>query len=63
MTDIKQKFIELIKSRSKENSESLQDDFDKRRIGKCLETLRTELDSFIRVIYLGRISDFNEEKD
>lgn len=62
MTDIKQKFIKLIKRRSKENSESLQDDFDKRRIGKCLETLRTELDSFIRVLYLGRISDFNERE-
>ncbi|RJE71760.1 hypothetical protein [Reichenbachiella sp. MSK19-1] len=60
MADIKHKFIELIKIRSKENSESLEDDFAKGRIGKCIETLRTELDSFIRVMYLGRISDIDE---
>lgn len=62
MTDVKQKFIELIQKRSKENAESLSDDFAKRRLGKCLETLRTELDSFIRVMYLGRISDINERE-
>jgi hypothetical protein len=62
MTDIKQQFIQLIQNRSKENAESLQDDFNKRRIGKCLETLRTELDSFIRVMYLGRISDIAERE-
>lgn len=62
MTDLKQKFIELIQKRSKENAESLSDDFAKRRIGKCLETLRTELDSFIRVMYLGRVSDINERE-
>jgi len=57
---IKEQFIGLIKNRSKENAESLQDDFVKRRIGKCISTLREELDSFIRVMYLGRISDTNE---
>ena len=62
MTEIKQQFIELIQDRSKENAESLKDDFNKRRIGKCLETLRTELDSFIRVMYLGRISDMIERE-
>jgi hypothetical protein len=62
MTDIKQQFIGLIQNRSKENSESLKDDFTKKRIGKCIETLRTELDSFIRVIYLGRIADINERE-
>lgn len=62
MTDIKQQFIGLIQNRSKENAASLRDDFDKRRIGKCMETLRTELDSFIRVMYLGRVSDINERK-
>lgn len=62
MIDIRQQFITLIQNRSKENAESLRDDFAKRRIGKCLETLRTELDSFIRVMYLGRISDINERE-
>ncbi len=62
MADVKQQFIELIKNRSKENAESLKDDFAKKRIGKCIETLRTELDSFIRVMYLGRISDINERE-
>ncbi|CAM1366436.1 conserved hypothetical protein [Tenacibaculum sediminilitoris] len=62
MTDIKQQFIGLIQNRSKENSESLKDDFEKRRIGKCMETLRTELDSFIRVMYLGRIANIAERE-
>lgn len=57
---IKENFIELIQNRSKENKESLQDDFAKKRIGKCISTLREELDSFIRVMYIGRISDTNE---
>lgn len=60
MIDVREKFIELIQKRSKENKESLNDDFHKRRIGKCISTLREELDSFIRVMYLGRISNFNE---
>lgn len=62
MTDIKQQFIELIQHRSKENAESLRDDFAQRRIGKCMETLRIELDSFIRVMYLGRITNINERE-
>ena len=62
MEDIRQQFIKLIQDRSKENSESLKDDFTKGRIGKCMETLRTELDSFVRVMYLGRISDINERE-
>jgi hypothetical protein len=40
----------------------LKDDFEKNRFGKCLSTLREELDSFIRVMYLGRISDINERE-
>lgn len=62
MTDSREQFIQLIKNRSKENSESLKDDFEKGRIGKCIKTIRTELDSFIRVVYLGRISDIDERK-
>ncbi|WP_340066035.1 hypothetical protein [Ascidiimonas aurantiaca] len=62
MPDIKQQFIELIQNRSKENAESLRDDFSKKRISKCIETLRTELDSFIRIMYLGRIADINERE-
>lgn len=62
MKDIKQQFIELIQNRSKENAESLKDDFAKGRIGKCFETLRTELDSFIRVMYLGRIAVVSERE-
>lgn len=40
----------------------MKDDFDKKRIGKCISTLREELDSFIRVMYLGRIADFTERE-
>lgn len=62
MSDNKNKFIKLIKSRSKENSESLKDDFEKGRIGKCMETLRTELDSFIRIMYIGSIPNIEERE-
>jgi hypothetical protein len=62
MTNIKQQFIEPIKNRSKENAESLKDDFAQRRLGKCLEILRTELDSFIRMMYLGQISEISERE-
>jgi hypothetical protein len=62
MKDIKVKFIELIQKRSKENEASLTDDYHKGRIGKCMSTLREELDSFIRVMYLGRISDISERE-
>lgn len=30
--------------------------------GNCISILRQELDSFVRVIYLGQISDFNERE-
>ncbi len=62
MSDIKQKYIELIKNRSEENSKAIKALFDQKLIGNCLSTLRQELDSFIRIIFLGRITDFNERK-
>lgn len=58
----KEQFVKIIENRSRENSESLNDDFEKGRIGKCMETLRTELDSFIRVMYLGTIADIDERE-
>ena len=57
MEDIKIQFIEVIRNRSKENKESLEDDFKNNRLAKCCETLRTEIDSFIRIIYLGSDPD------
>lgn len=62
MTDIRQKYISLIQNRSEENKRSLNLLFPQELFGNCISILRQELDSFIRVMYLGRISDFDERE-
>lgn len=62
MTDIRQKYISLIQNRSEENKKSLNLLFPQGLFGNCISILRQELDSFIRVMYLGRISDFDERE-
>ena len=62
MTDIKQKYIALIKKRSEENGKALRLSFEQNLFGNCISILRQELDSFIRLMYLGRISDFNQRE-
>jgi hypothetical protein len=62
MTDIRQEYISLIQKRSTENEKALQLLFSQNLFGNCLSTLRQELDSFIRIMYLGRISDINERE-
>lgn len=62
MTDIKQKYISLIQNRSEENKIALNLLFAQGLFGNCISILRQELDSFIRVMYLGRISDFDERE-
>ncbi|MDX2361464.1 MAG: hypothetical protein QNK23_11710 [Crocinitomicaceae bacterium] len=62
MPEIKQDFIDLIKKRSNENSKAIKALSDLNLTGICISILRQELDSFIRVMYLGRISDFNERE-
>ena len=62
MTDVRQKYISLIQNRSKENEKALKLLFPQGLFGNCISILRQELDSFIRVMYLGRISDFDERK-
>jgi len=60
MSDIKNKYIALIKKRSEENEKALKLLFEQNLFGNCISILRQELDSFIRVMYLGRISNFDE---
>jgi len=62
MSDNKQKYIALIQKRSNENEKSLKLLFEQRLFGNCISILRQELDSFIRIIYLGEISDFGERE-
>ena len=62
MTSIKEKYIALIQKRSEENEKAIRLLFDQNLIGNCISILRQELDSFIRVMYLGRISDFKERE-
>ena len=53
MSQITKDFIELIKKRSDENEKSMNALFEQRLIGNCISILRQELDTFIRIIYLG----------
>ena len=62
MSNIKIEFIELVKRRSVENKAAIESLFNNELFGKCISTLREELDSFIRIIYLGRISNIQERK-
>lgn len=62
MNKITDKFIEIVNSRSTENSKAIHLLFDNEIIGNCISILRQELDSFIRVIYLGKLSDMNERQ-
>lgn len=62
MTEITNKFIEIVKSRSNENTNSIQLLYKNDLIGNCLSVLRQELDSFIRVIYLGKLRNMGERE-
>lgn len=62
MTETTEKFIQIIKSRSAENSKTIHLLFDNGIIGNCISVLRQELDSFIRVIYLGKLNDMSERQ-
>ena len=53
-------FIELVKSSNVENNKSIQLLFDNGIIGNRISILRQELDSFISIIYLGKLSDMND---
>jgi hypothetical protein len=60
MTNVRQKYISLVKKRSEENRIALNLLVSQRLFGNCISILRQELDSFIRVMYLGRIPDITE---
>jgi hypothetical protein len=60
MSDTKQNYITLIQKRSEENGKAIKLLFEQNLFGNCISILRQELDSFIRIMYLGRISDFGE---
>ena len=62
MTEITDRFIEIVKFRSTEIKKSIHLLFDNGIIGNCISVLRQELDSFIRVIYLGKLDDMNERQ-
>lgn len=62
MSEVTDKFVEIVKSRSKENTDSINLLFEKGIIGNCISILRQELDSFIRVIYLSKLGDMDERK-
>lgn len=60
MSSIKQDYIDLIKNRSEENSKAINALFAQNLLGNCLSILRQELDSFIRILFLGRLTDISE---
>jgi hypothetical protein len=62
MSEIVFQFIELVKSRSEENRLSLNNLYENRLLGNCISILRQEIDTFIRIIYLGRLSSVHERE-
>lgn len=62
MSEITTKFIEIVKSRNRENTVSIRVLYENGVIGNCISILRQELDSFIRVIYLGKLGDVDERQ-
>lgn len=62
MSNIVFQFIELVKSRSEENRLSLNNLYENRLLGNCVSILRQEIDTFIRIIYLGHLSSVQERE-
>jgi len=62
MIDVRQKYISLIQKRSEENKNALNLLVSQRLFGACISIMRQELDSFIRVMYLGRLSEPSERE-
>ena len=62
MSKVVSQFIELTKNRSEENRLSLNNLYESRLLGNCISILRQEVDTFIRIIYLGRLSSVHERE-
>lgn len=62
MSEKVSQFIELVKNRSEENRLSLNNLYEDRLLGNCISILRQEIDTFIRIIYLGRLSSVYERE-
>lgn len=62
MSEIVSQFIGLVKNRSEENRLSLNNLYEDRLLGNCISILRQEIDTFIRIIYLGRLSSVHERE-
>ena len=62
MSQIILKFVELIRNRSEENKLSLNKLYENRLLGNCISILRQEVDTFIRIIYLGRLNSVQERE-
>jgi len=59
---VKTEFIELVKSRSIANAKSFDSLYSQGLLGNCLSILRQELDSFVRILYLGRVQNIVERE-
>ena len=62
MSKIISQFIKLVKNRSEENRLSLNNLYESHLLGNCISILRQEIDTFIRIIYLGRLSSVQERE-
>lgn len=62
MNQTVQDFIKLVQTRSHENQKSLNILFQQGLIGNCISILRQELDTFIRIIYLGLEPNLKERE-
>lgn len=59
MSGITQKFLNLLEKRSNENRETISLLMRNHLLGNAISVLRQEIDTFIRVIYLAQLSDFD----
>ena len=57
MKSITDKFLNILESRTKENKETISLLVVNRHVGNAISTLRQEIDTFIRVVYLATMDD------
>lgn len=62
MSNTIDEFVELVENRSAENQKSINLLFAQNLLGQCVSILRQEIDTFIRIVYLGRMTDLNNRE-
>ncbi len=59
MKSITDKFLNILESRTQENRETISLLVQNRHLGNAISTLRQEIDTFVRVVYLATMEDLS----